>query len=114
MTQPVSALISAQTSTTVTLEKTAIASACAALSPPVTYTPSNSDSHEKIISALILALQGQFTQDNWNANADANLYLSPTGFSSVGTKTDNSSHYVQGLTVYFTSPISIGYSPDTY
>jgi hypothetical protein len=116
MAEPNSTLITAQDSSTITISKSALQTLVAAAGS--THTPSANDHSEKIFASIVLALTQEFSQENWNSNADQNLIVAVSDYPpQVLPKTGvtDSPNYVQRtISVICTSPLAGEIDPDNY
>ena len=103
MSEPTSAIVSAQNSTTVTLDKVAMQTALAAIG--ITYTPTANDSIEKLLANWLLCEKNNLTRANFDTEPLQNIYIEDPQFVSTTTKanvTNSISYGTKRLDVYFT------------
>lgn len=112
MAKPTFNFISAQTATTLTVDKTLLDAAVTAAG--YTYTPTLTDSHEKIAVAFLLGLFVQATRLVYDTNPDASMFVEAGTIARTTTKanvTDSPLYHLEQLIFNFSSR---GINPDLH
>jgi len=110
--EPTYPFITGQTATTATIDKTILDTVVTAAG--YVYTPTATDTHEKIMAALLLGLTVQATRALYDEDVNRSIFVEPGTIARSTTKsgvTDSPLYLLEQLTVNFSSR---GINPDLY